>query len=153
MIREAMVDRRPPPPPKRSAPRQMPPSNKQPPALLTKEQLDRLHTNAVNERIVEAIRAIALELGNDDFTARVEQTLIARKLVRQKRGGPPQPRRFTTYVTEELGARLYARAKREKRDPQKVVAEAIEAYLRTELVEELELEQVLLGTPSPEAKE
>lgn len=101
-----------PPPP---APPKAPPRN--PEAAKERKRLEKLEAirvAAINTRVCEVVRSVALEIGDEGLLERTEAVLKRRSLTGPVTGGPKKPvRRYTIYPGEQLGAAINARAKAE----------------------------------------
>lgn len=123
----------PPPPaqPIASAPRP-PPKEKPTPVVpefvLRQEQRIALRRKAVLEQIREVVRSLVIELGDETLIARAEEALEARGITQGQAKRPNVPRRYTTYLSQDLGATLNAHAKEKKLSPQTVITTVLQEY-------------------------
>jgi hypothetical protein len=88
------------------------------PAGLSKAEQEKIRLGALNERIVEIARSVAVEVGDPRVIEAVEQALLDRELIQPKgrRNRQRKTRRYTVYLDLETANTLNAVAKEEQKN-------------------------------------
>ncbi len=100
------------------------------PTDLSKAQVEKIRIGALDERIVEIARSVALEVGDDRVIEATERALRDRGLVQNKRRNRQRRwRRYTVYLDIETGDAVNALAKGERANRFHLIRDLLRAQL------------------------